>query len=60
MLEEAHSELTEANQRLEFLMQVNRRLAAAEDEESLFDVILDLPKEVVPALGCSGVGWWAC
>ncbi len=52
-LEEAHSELTEANQRLEFLMRVNRRLAEAEDEESLFDVILGLPLEVVPALGCS-------
>ena len=52
-LGQAYDELTEANQRLEFLVKVNRRLAEAEDEESLFDVILDLPLEVLPALGCT-------
>lgn len=52
-LEQAHAALSEANQRLEFLIQVNRRLAEAEDEEALTEVILDLPLEVVPALGCS-------
>jgi signal transduction histidine kinase len=52
-LRQAYDELTGANQRLEFLVKVNRRLAEAEDEESLCDVILDLPLEVVPALGCS-------
>jgi DNA-binding NarL/FixJ family response regulator/nitrate/nitrite-specific signal transduction histidine kinase len=45
--------LGEANQRLEFLIQVNRRLAEAEDEETLIEVILDLPLEVVPTVGCS-------
>lgn len=52
-LEQAHTALSEANQRLEFLVQVNRRLAEAEDEEALIEVILELPLEVVPALGCS-------
>jgi len=52
-LEGAQAEVTAANQRLEFLYQVSRRLAEAEDEEGLIDVILDLPLEVVPAVGCS-------
>jgi len=52
-LETTHLELTEANQRLEFLIRVNRRLAEAEDEEALIEVMLDLPQEVVPAVGCS-------
>jgi signal transduction histidine kinase len=52
-LEYAYGELIEANHRLEFLVKVNRRLAEAEHEESLIDVIMDLPLEVVPALGCS-------
>lgn len=45
--------LTEANQRLEFLIEVNRRLAEADDEETLTQVMLELPLEVVPVLGCS-------
>jgi two-component system nitrate/nitrite sensor histidine kinase NarX len=52
-LEGAQAEVTAANQRLEFLYQVSRRLTEAEDEEGLIDVILDLPLEVVPAVGCS-------
>lgn len=52
-LKEAHAELSDANQRLEFLLRVNRRLADAEDEVALIDVMLALPFEVVPALGCS-------
>jgi two-component system nitrate/nitrite sensor histidine kinase NarX len=52
-LEGARAEVTAANQRLEFLYQVSRRLAEAEDEEELIDTILDLPLEVVPALGCT-------
>ncbi len=52
-LEVAQAEVTAANQRLEFLYQVNRRLAEAEDEDGLIDAILDLPLQVVPAVGCS-------
>ncbi|MEJ2559197.1 MAG: hypothetical protein P8186_23875 [Anaerolineae bacterium] len=52
-LERALTALSEANQRLEFLIQVNRRLAEVEDDEALTKVILELPMEVVPALGCS-------
>lgn len=52
-LRQAHAALTEANQRLEFLVQVNRRLTGAEDEEALIEAILALPVEVVPAAGCS-------
>ncbi len=52
-LQQTHVALAEANQRLEFLMRVNRRLAEAEDEETMIEVILGLPLEVVPAVGCS-------
>lgn len=52
-LNRAHTALAEANQRLEFLVRVSRRLAEAEDEEALVEVILTLPLEVVPAVGCS-------
>lgn len=52
-LNRAHTALAEANQRLEFLVRVSRRLAEAEDEEALIEVILTLPLEVVPAVGCS-------
>lgn len=52
-LNQAHTALAEANQRLEFLIRVSRRLAEAEDEEALVEVILNLPLEVVPAVGCS-------
>lgn len=49
----AHTALEEANQRLELLIRVNRRLAEAEDQEALIDAMLALPLEVVPAVGCS-------
>ncbi len=52
-LKAAHAELSEANERLEFLIRINRRLAEAEDEDSLIQVILALPGEVVPAVGCT-------
>jgi len=52
-LEATHLELSEANQRLEFLIRVNRRLAEADDEEALVELLLELPLEVVPAVACS-------
>jgi signal transduction histidine kinase len=52
-LQQTHSTLAETSQRLEFLIRINHRLAEAEDEEALIDVILSLPLEVVPAVGCS-------
>jgi hypothetical protein len=42
-LNQAHIALAEANQRLEFLVRVSHRLAEAEDEEALVEVILNLP-----------------
>lgn len=52
-LSQANIALEEANQRLEFLIRVNRRLVEAEDDDTLLEIILALPLEVVPALGCS-------
>ena len=52
-LSQAHSELYESNQRLELLIKVDRRLAGADDEEALVNVIMALPLEVIPAIGCS-------
>lgn len=52
-LQNAHRDLHEANQRLEFLIQINRRLAEVEDEEALAEIMLELTLEMVPALGCS-------
>ena len=52
-LRHAPDDLSEANQRLEFLIRVSRHLAKADDEETLMDIILDLPQEIVPAVGCS-------
>lgn len=52
-LEATHLELTEANQRLEFLIRVNRRLVEADDEDVLIELLLELPLEVVPAVACS-------
>jgi hypothetical protein len=46
-------ELSQANQRLEFLLQVNRRLSEAEDRQTLSDIILDLFMGVAPAAACS-------
>lgn len=50
-LRRSRDELAEVNRRLEFLVEVERRLAEAEDEEQLTSAILELPLEVVPALG---------
>lgn len=52
-LQEALTDLSEVNKQLACLIRVNRRLAEAEDEEALLSVILTLPEEVVPTLGCS-------
>ncbi|MBZ0294319.1 MAG: GAF domain-containing protein, partial [Anaerolineae bacterium] len=54
-LHNAHTTLTEVNKQLSFLLRVNRRLAEAEDEETLNDTILRLPLEIVPAVGCTFV-----
>ena len=45
--------LQEVNNQLTTLSQSNGRLAAAYDEESLLKVLLELPLDVVPALGTS-------
>jgi len=48
-----HDDLQKANQRLELLIRAGRRLSVAEDEETLTDMLLDLPLEVLPVVGCS-------
>lgn len=45
--------LAEVNERLEFLISVERRLAEIREEEALLELIMELPNEVVPTLGCS-------
>jgi GAF domain-containing protein len=52
-LQTANVALSEAKQRLEFLIHVNHRLSETADEEALRKTILELPFEVVPAVGCS-------
>jgi len=52
-LRSTHDDLQKANQRLELLIHVGRRLSVAEDEETLTDMLLDLPREVLPVVGCS-------
>ncbi len=52
-LQQAHTTLSKVNQRLALLLRVNPRLAAAEDEETLVAAMLELPLQVVPAIGCS-------
>lgn len=52
-LKQAHAALSEANERLAFLIRINHRLAEAEDEDDLLSIILELPLEVIPAIGCS-------
>jgi len=52
-LKEAHQNLQKINQRLTFLLQANHTLAQAEDEEALVAAMLELPLQVVPAVGCS-------
>lgn len=52
-LQQTHERLRKVNQRLTFLIRVNRRLAEADDEESLLEAILGLPQEVIPAVAVS-------
>jgi two-component system nitrate/nitrite sensor histidine kinase NarX len=52
-LRRTHSDLSDANERLAFLIQVNRRLSEAEDEDDLLTMMLDLPRQVVPVVSCS-------
>jgi len=52
-LQQAHNTLSEMNRRLAFLIQVNRRLAEAGDEETLAELIFELPQQVVPVVSCS-------
>lgn len=52
-LKQTHERLRKANQRLSFLIRVNRRLAEADDEEALLETILALPEEVVPVVAVS-------
>lgn len=52
-LQLAHRRLQKANRRLSFLIRVNRRLAEAEDEETLLDVIVSLPQQVFPVAAVS-------
>lgn len=52
-LQQTHERLRKANQRLSFLIRVNRRLAEAEDEEPLLEAILALPEEVMPVAAVS-------
>lgn len=54
-LHHSHSALETANRRLHFLAEVNHRLAAAEDEETLHDEITQLAYEVSGAAGCTTV-----
>ncbi len=52
-LRQANEALARANERLEFLIRVNRHLAEAEDEEDLLQRVVSLPLQAVPALGCT-------
>lgn len=52
-LQKAHRSLSEVNEHLTCLLRVNRQLTEAKDEETLLNVIVALPLEILPALGCS-------
>jgi nitrate/nitrite-specific signal transduction histidine kinase len=52
-LTETLSELNQANQHQEILLQVSRRLAEAEDETSLVGIIIDIFLNETPAVACS-------
>jgi nitrate/nitrite-specific signal transduction histidine kinase len=52
-LQQTQTTLSKVNQRLTFLIRVNRRLAVAEDEDTLIATMLELPLQVVPAVSCS-------
>jgi two-component system nitrate/nitrite sensor histidine kinase NarX len=47
------NELSQANQRLEYLLHVNHRLSEAQDEQALADTIIDLFMNKAPAPACS-------
>ncbi len=50
---DSQTTLQEVNNQLTTLSQSNGRLAAAHDEQSLLKVLLELPLDVIPALGSS-------
>ncbi len=52
-LQQTHKRLRKVNERLSFLIRINRRLAEADDEEPLIETILELPEEVVPVAAVS-------
>lgn len=49
----AHEQLVRANRRLRFLIDVTHKLAEAEDEQMLLDIILQLPAQVLPTAGAT-------
>jgi two-component system nitrate/nitrite sensor histidine kinase NarX len=49
----SRDELAKANRRLEFLIEVERRLTEAETEAELVSALVELPHNVVPTLGVS-------
>ena len=49
----AQAALQGINKHLETLTLANRRLTEAQDEDSLLKAFLELPQELLPALGCS-------
>ncbi len=51
-LQRSHVSLQNVNQRLEFLIQVNHRLATVVDEETLLEEITQLSLEVSEEMGC--------
>ncbi len=56
-LQKAHGTLAKVNKRLTFLIDVNHRLAKVEDEEALITMMLELPREIVPAVATSLVSF---
>jgi len=52
-LDQTLAELNQANQHLEFILQVNRRLTEAEDDTSLVEIIVNLFMDVAPTAACS-------
>lgn len=52
-LRRSRDKLADVNQRLEFLISVERRLAEARAEDELHQLIMELPNEVLPTLGSS-------
>lgn len=52
-LQKAHRSLSEVNEHLTCLLRVNHQLTEAKDEETLLNVIIALPLEILPAVACS-------